>query len=124
MKPKTQKYEVIPEDKVLSVYKNIVSNFKDFKYLNFDLILEITTFSMDLVSSWKTTGENKKVFVLQIIKKIINESTLLNDDERQELINFTTNILPKTIDMMILAAKRTFMFSKKYSKRCYKSCLH
>lgn len=70
----------------------------------------------------KLSGQEKKELFFDLVRKIINDSDL-SEEEKRELTEFTETILSFVVDAIVYAYKsEAFNEIKKHAKKCLNKC--
>lgn len=100
------------------VYKYVKSIYGD--NITSTNIITITSLLIQIVEKYKTlTGNQKKILVINTIKKLVNDAKI-NDDDKQILNLIIENTLPTVIDGFIDAINGDLKFDKDKSKSILK----
>lgn len=91
----------------------------DTKKITTTNIIMIMNNLIQIVEQYKElTGNQKKMLVLDTIKKIINEN-VTDDNDKQQLILFVNITLPVVLDSIILAINGDMKFAKEKITGCF-----
>jgi len=105
-------------DKLNQVYQYVKSIYGDT--ITSTNIIIITSLLIQIVEKYKTlTGNQKKMIVVNTIKKLVNDSKI-NDDEKKILNLIIENTLPTAIDGFIDAINGNVKFDKVKEKSILK----
>jgi len=91
----------------------------DTKKITTTNIIMIMNNLIQIVEQYKElTGNQKKMLVLDTLKKIINEN-ITDENEKQQLILFINITLPMVLDSIILAINGDMKFAKEKITGCF-----
>jgi len=115
----TQQNYISTENELLDILEEIYKYMKIYgnRITNSNIVI-ITSQLIRVVEEYKTlTGSQKKMLVINTIKKLVNE-TVSNNDEKIELLLVIDNTIPYMIDGFVDAINGNIKFDKKKAKSC------
>lgn len=115
------------EDSFAKLYKDIRGIFGQEKLTSHKIIVltpRIVKFVQEVGAVRKMSGVEKKELLLSVVRKMIEESDDLSEDEKSELQLFIDLMFPLMIDAIVYAYKSdAFKKIKSSTKKCLGSCM-
>jgi len=91
--------------------------------VNPQTLVMISRYAMEISEKTNLKGADKKDLVLQLLAKLVNESSLEGDNKNACLALLEGGVVETTIDLIVEASKGNFKFNKKSMVGLAKSCL-
>ena len=115
----TQQNYISTENELLDILGEIYKYMKIYgKRITNSNIVIITSQLIRVVEEYKTlTGSQKKMLVINTIKRLVNE-TVSNNDEKIALLLVIDNTIPYMIDGFVDAINGNIKFDNKKAKSC------
>ncbi len=96
--------------------------------INFANIMTIVKFSMEVVEASKAKGERQKTLVILLVKQIVKDAPITDEQEKFLLDMINNGVLANTIDLVIDASKGNLNINtvskcaKSVGTSCFSSC--
>lgn len=102
--------------------KEIISGGKLTKSRLISVTPRIIKFLQALGVTYKLSGQEKKELFFDLVKILVKDSDL-EEEEKQDLLEFTETLLPMVVDAVVFAYKsEAFKEIKKRAKKCLTNC--
>lgn len=83
-------------------------------------LIEILVRAMEIVEDTGKAGSSKKQQVIRLVIYLINNSPLLDEDERENIVKIASRVLSPTIDVIIASYHKVYHLSQGCTKRKWK----
>ena len=96
--------------------------------INFANIMTIVKYSMEVVETSKAKGERQKIIVIQLVKQLVKDAPITDDNEKFLLDMIDNGVLSYTIDLVIDASKGNLNINsvgkcaKSVGTSCFSAC--
>lgn len=99
-------------------FKNLDSILEEFKnkfrgiYINSSNLINVLKNIIEIVELIKIKGSDKKIYAINLLRLLINDSTMEKKEKEMCIFMLDNNIISDIIDIIILASKNKIKINK------------